>query len=411
MYFKQKRQVWKFPWSYREAFIIAGGLSLTGVLIELFSGQAKVPVPGFPFNLYFGLFVAGFIVYGHIVLRKHPLVKFLQSVPAAVGSLSMLGVLALVMALYPQHELANQSFADKMGLHHILSHWSYVFSFVFVLVSLGFVVLKRLRPFTLKNAGFLLNHFGLWLSLFAAGLGAGDIEKLQLTVNEGKTMWIARDMKGNNVELPLAIRLNDFRIDYFKPKLAIVSTKSQTLVVDKPSSLPEAVVGQTIIMKHWIIKVDTLLEDAALQNRRFVFDTLPGSVVAAYISATNRISKEQKEGWLTPGSFVVNRHNLKLDNSYQLALIGPEPSKFESDVTIFTKRGEKTDTKIVVNKPVKAMAYTIYQTSYDAAMGKHSAISVFELVKDPWLPLVYTGIYMMLAGALFLIFAGNLSKK
>lgn len=411
MNFKLKRRVWEFPWSYREAFLFAAGLSVSGILIELFSGGAKVPLPGFPFNMYVGLLIAGLIVYCHIVLKRHPLVKFLQSVPAAVGSLSMLGVLALAMALYPQYETANQTFADKIGLHHILSHWSYVFAIVYVLVSLGFVVLKRLRPFTLKNAGFLLNHFGLWLSLFAAGLGAGDIEKLQLTVNEGKTMWIASDFKGNNVELPLAIRLNDFRIEYFKPKLALVSSKSQTLVVDKPSALPEAVTGHSILLKHWKLEIDTLLEDATLRNRRFVPDTLPGSVVAAYIRATNGITKERKEGWVSPGSFVVNRHNLKLDNSYQLALIGPEPSKFESDVTIFTKRGEKLDTKIVVNKPVKAMGYSIYQTSYDAAMGKHSAISIFELVKDPWLPLVYAGIYMMVAGALFLIFAGNLSKK
>jgi hypothetical protein len=42
----------------------------------------------------------------------------------------------------------------------------------------------------------------------------------------------------------------------------------------------------------------------------------------------------------------------------------------------------------------------IYQYGYDESMGKYSRQSVFELVRDPWLPLVYTGIFMLLAGAL-----------
>jgi len=50
--------------------------------------------------------------------------------------------------------------------------------------------------------------------------------------------------------------------------------------------------------------------------------------------------------------------------------------------------------------------WMIYQYSYDDTMGKYSDTSVFELVRDPWLKIVYTGIFMLLAGALFLFFAG-----
>jgi hypothetical protein len=46
-------------------------------------------------------------------------------------------------------------------------------------------------------------------------------------------------------------------------------------------------------------------------------------------------------------------------------------------------------------------------------MGKWSEVSVFELVRDPWLPAVYTGIFLMLAGAacLFLLMAPKPVKK
>jgi cytochrome c biogenesis protein ResB len=69
---------------------------------------------------------------------------------------------------------------------------------------------------------------------------------------------------------------------------------------------------------------------------------------------------------------------------------------------VYSQKGAAKDALIEVNKPVSMDGWKIYQLSYDTAMGKWSRYSVFELVKDPWLPAVYTGIAMLLAGALFL---------
>ena len=71
-------------------------------------------------------------------------------------------------------------------------------------------------------------------------------------------------------------------------------------------------------------------------------------------------------------------------------------------MTVYTKRGITVRDTIRVNKPLSVRGWKIYQFSYDEARGKDSDISVFELVRDPWLPLVYLGIFMMLAGALSL---------
>jgi hypothetical protein len=40
-------------------------------------------------------------------------------------------------------------------------------------------------------------------------------------------------------------------------------------------------------------------------------------------------------------------------------------------------------------------------------MGKWSTESYVELVKDPWLPAVYVGIFMIMAGALYLFWMGR----
>ena len=76
------------------------------------------------------------------------------------------------------------------------------------------------------------------------------------------------------------------------------------------------------------------------------------------------------------------------------------PKRFASEVNILTKDGENIHTTIDVNKPAEVDGWKIYQYGYDTAAGAQSQISIFEFVRDPWLPLVYIGIGMMLAGAL-----------
>ena len=76
-----------------------------------------------------------------------------------------------------------------------------------------------------------------------------------------------------------------------------------------------------------------------------------------------------------------------------------KPKRFASDIQILTKTGKTIQTTIEVNKPVEVDGWKIYQYGYDTQMGAKSQYSILELVSDPWLPLVYTGIYMMLAGA------------
>ena len=86
------------------------------------------------------------------------------------------------------------------------------------------------------------------------------------------------------------------------------------------------------------------------------------------------------------------------------------PRRFASDIQILTKTGEDIRTTIEVNKPVEVDGWKIYQYGYDTQMGAMSQISILELVSDPWLPLVYTGIYMMLAGAICMFLKGKCKK-
>ena len=78
------------------------------------------------------------------------------------------------------------------------------------------------------------------------------------------------------------------------------------------------------------------------------------------------------------------------------------PKRFASEIQILTKTGKNIGTTIDVNKPYEVDGWKIYQYGYDTQMGAKSQITILELVRDPWLPLVYTGFYMMLAGAVIM---------
>ena len=87
------------------------------------------------------------------------------------------------------------------------------------------------------------------------------------------------------------------------------------------------------------------------------------------------------------------------------------PRRFASDIQILTKSGKRILTTVEVNKPVEVDGWETYQYGYDTQMGAMSQTSILELVSDPWLPLVYAGIYMMLAGAVCMFILGGRRKS
>ena len=89
----------------------------------------------------------------------------------------------------------------------------------------------------------------------------------------------------------------------------------------------------------------------------------------------------------------------------------PEAKKFSSDITILSAKGDETPAVLEVNKPFKYGGWKLYQLSYDEKLGKWSNLSVIELVRDPWLPIIYAGIFMMIFGAVYMFWVGNRITK
>lgn len=80
------------------------------------------------------------------------------------------------------------------------------------------------------------------------------------------------------------------------------------------------------------------------------------------------------------------------------------PRRYASEVQVLTQQGEDIHATIDVNRPLEVDGWNIYQYDTDVREGIQPQVSGLRLVHDPWLPAVYTGLFMLLAGAVLLFF-------
>jgi cytochrome c biogenesis protein ResB len=102
---------------------------------------------------------------------------------------------------------------------------------------------------------------------------------------------------------------------------------------------------------------------------------------------------------------------LNVTQHQRIVMMEREPQRYRSLVEILTESGKHVETEIQVNKPYSMGGWKIYQLSYDGSRGKWSEVSILELVRDPWLPFVYEGIYLMIAGAVLLLFTAQRKRN
>lgn len=405
-----RRNLWEAPWGYVESFFIGIGLMLTGFFLEISSGGNLDFTISYPYNLYFLTGFIAFLLVLYFIFGNTQLVRWLTRVPASISSIVLITFLVMIMGIIPQIPSENE-IVTNLGLNKITSNWAFLLVLFQFLTCLGLVTIKRITQFSVGNIGFILNHLGLFLALTAGMLGTGDLQRLSLNTYENKHSWIATDAQNNLVELPFAIYLNDFLIEEYNPKLALINNQSGEIVQNKGKNLYLINKGEDYIYKNYEVKVEEFYVSSGRIGDRYMQVNDIGSPPSAYLSVKNIENDSIVKGWISCGSFAHPYQSLKLDDTYSFVMTIPEAKKFSSDIDIVSKEGEKTKTVLEVNKPYKYEGWKIYQLSYDDKMGKWSQLSVIELVRDPWLPVIYTGIFMMIAGAFYMFWVGNKITK
>ena len=293
--------MWTKPWTFKEGFLIGGGLIIAGLALQLSVGPVVWEAFAWPTN---GIVLAGFMVMltAMVYLRKKVYAfQWMTAYQAAIPAMVYAVALTIIMGLTRQQ-------VGSTWVNNMLSFWPFVLIYVYITVILGLTIHRRLRQIfrgegSMKHdIPFMLNHLGLFIALTTATLGNADMQRMKMITAIGEPEWRALTQEGTVKEMPIAIEL-----------------------------------------------------------KKFIMETYD-------------------------------------DGS---------PKRFASEIQILTKTGKNIETTVDVNKPYEVDGWKIYQYGYDTQMGAQSQISILELVSDPWLPFVYTGIYMMLAGAVCMFVIGG----
>ncbi|MDF9827174.1 hypothetical protein M2447_001263 [Ereboglobus sp. PH5-10] len=382
--------------TFASAFAAALGVYTAGVAVQLAGGARAVPEPAWPANI---LLLAAFVILltaAHVFAGKTAPVRFLRSVPVAISAIALVLAQAVFMGSIRQSPGAGL-FGD------ILHSWPFALTMLYFLTNLGLATLGRVYPFRAGNIGFLLNHLGLWIALAAGLLGSGDLARLRMQLTPGHPEWRALDSSHGDhahvVEMPFAFELKQFEMDVFSAKIALLDTATNKLA--SPVEIPAP--GVTFTLGDWNVTIEQNLPEASyFADAYHAMPGETGTVPAARVSAKHLYSKEQiKRGWISCGNFANPPAILELGEGLALAMPEPEAKRYASRVEVFTDEQERFSATVEVNKPLSLRGWKIYQLSYDERRGRWSQISIVELVRDPWLPAVYTGVFMMMAGAIF----------
>ncbi len=406
-----ERQLFQAPWKYREGFLIALILLITGFLIEAATSQQGISIPSFPFNMYAGMAFITTIAFLHIFYDDDPFVKWLSGIPAATSSIVLITLLTIMMGVFDQTDSDAEGLAASIGLTHVSNSWPFLLAQLYLLVSLGLVVLRRSIPLKKRNIGFILNHAGLWIVIAAASLGTGDLRRLRMELFEGETVWHAYDGNSHFHNLPFALELVKFDIEEYPPQLAIVDFHTGQLSDQSQMPLPYVEAGKNTTLLDWDISVNEFFPESIENEGKYFPSGERGAPPAASITAVNRSTGESHEGWISSGSFLFNPKYLLLDGRDLILMTTPEPRRYQSHVIALTMDDEPQELFIEVNKPPKVKGWRLYQMSYNREMGKWSELSVIEVIRDPWLPIVYVGFIMLLAGAVYIFWIGKEIKE
>jgi hypothetical protein len=351
------------------------------------------------------------LVLIHLFFRKRAWVRWLAGVPVAICSVSMYTLLVLIMGFLPQTDTETTTWVQQFGFSHLASSWIMVVIQTYMLSSLGLITIRRLIPLHRKNIGFFLNHAGLWLTLVAASIGTSDFYRLQVPLMEGEDyLPFAYNDKGEQYHLPYSLALKNFEIEEYPAQLAVFN-KNTSKIAPTPTqeSWPHCAEGVKIKYRDIQAEVVKFLPLASREGeeKNYTISTEPNAAQASLVHI--RTATTDTTVWLSNGNFVMPYKMYHANDSLAVVMLQAEVKSYRSYIKWRTK-DQKTDSAwLEVNKPLTVAGWKIYQISYDEEQGRWSDKSVLEAVADPWLPTVYVGIFMMLAGAVYLFWQGRKS--
>lgn len=303
------------PRQIKDGFIIGCCLILAGALIQFTAGPVNWRFFTWPVNL---ITVSFLFLLSVIIFALRDKVRpfyYLGTLHAAVPVMILAVALTIVMGLTRQVAPGEPS-PDPLGLHYMLTSWPFVLIYSLLVIILIQAVLVEITHPSLRKIPAFCFHLGFVLVLVAGTLGSPDVTSVSMVLDKEHTQHKGIDEFDNEIDMPIALQLVSFDIEYFEPEEA----------------------GASPMMRRM-------------------------------------------------------------------------PKKFLGKVHYWTEEDKAGMAEIEVNKPYKLGKYKIYLEDYDMEDDGSVQTCSVGVVADPWQPAVYAGAFLMLFGALLLIFMPRKRKE
>jgi hypothetical protein len=287
-----------------------------------------------------------------------------------------------------------------------------VYWVVFTLLLLTAIALFRrlvhLRGLLMMHIGGVLILIGaLWGSqagfkIQDAAMNTDTIRTGQMVLYEGMSGDAVDTEHGEIKTLPFAVRLVDFRMEYYQPGLLIIQTSpNSTAIVPAETGLKYMLGDDSgsveIIRRFEHFKI--ILQD----DKRIAIDdpcndpnpALELRLTTPDGSEATRYAFERFPGHTRPGdTFQFRYHRMVRD--------------FISDLEIVKDTAVLVRKSIEVNKPLHFGGYMFYQQSYDDEAGR---FSVLKVTNDRGLWIVFMGYGVLCGGAFWHLWFRHLVRS
>lgn len=360
----------------------------------------KLNAPVYPWSLVLMTGICTSMIAASLLFRNFKFIKWISRAKGALFSIWLFAIPVLLIAIWPQKNYYDHN--DICGFSRVTHTWLFIVPILLILMCLLSATIRRMERFNFRSILFFLNHAGLAMVLSIGVFGHADKKILTMRVPEGELIWYGQNEKGETFDLPLALRLDQFSIGYYIPKMAVFENGIPVYIDDTFFSRVDSVAYR---YKNTSIRLLRYIAEAFPVDSGFVAATgIPFSTVAAKLEITCKgISTID---WICAGNEAVPPKSINMGSDGQVGMLPPEPKSYVSDISLYTPEGINGEKhRIAVNKPLHVGDWKIYQSSYSMGGMNTRTESVFLAVYDRWLVWINIGFVLCLAGAIGLIFS------
>ncbi|HOL62334.1 MAG TPA: cytochrome c biogenesis protein ResB [Elusimicrobiales bacterium] len=258
----------------------------------------------------------------------------------------------------------------------VIHSFPFLFLSGVLFINIFVCTLSRILSGFKGRKSFYFIHIGILITIL--GFFLSSIFRFEAEVGLKKNKKTNRvEFNGYLYELPFVIKLNSFKIEYYKYPELFIRFANKKYPCKK---------GIEIKNGEDFYKIENCFNDFSIDEKgNYINKTVYFNNPAALLYLN-----EKEKIWL----FLNRQNHFNQALPLSLEVLNDDIRDFKSEIEIYYK-GRTYNFDVYVNDPINFEGYKIYQTSYDPSYGE---FSVLTIKRDKWVWVIFLGFIVISAG-------------